>query len=78
MRYEIKGAMIIDNENEYTYNLTNKHDAEKLYTQLTAYEEKLELYQNITKTIEQLSYNLIDAQRAIITLQVNVDDLKRD
>ncbi len=77
-KYTIRGPQVQDNVNGFAYNLTNKYDAEKLYTTLTAYEEKLELYENITRKIEELTLNLIDLQLKVSSLQVNVDNMKEE
>lgn len=75
-QFEIKGTLVKDKKNHYSYNLTSKIDAEKLYTTLTTYEEKLQLYENITQRIDKATQSLIEIQMSLTILQNDVNKLK--
>lgn len=75
----IKGTIVRDHNRKYSYNLTNKHDAQILcntlnqaYTILDTYKNIETQYDNITKQIIQLKLTINILSEEINQLQTMV------
>lgn len=79
----IKGTLVRDHRKKYSYNLTNKHDAQILcntlnqaYTILDTYKNIETQYDNITKQIIQLKLTVNILSDEINHLQEAIEECK--
>jgi hypothetical protein len=79
----IKGTLVKDHKRQYSYNLTNKHDAKILcqtlnqsYTILDTYRNIETQYDNITKQIIQLKLTVNILSDEINHLQEVIQECK--
>ena len=72
--YAVQGSRVYGQG--YSYNLTNKIDAERLCGTLNQYEQNLHLEQNISKQYDKLTQQIIALQTNLSNVQDTVNQLK--
>ena len=70
--YKCQGSRVFGQG--YSYNLTNKIDAERLCSTLNNYEQNLQLEQNISKQYDKITKEIIQIQ---LTLGILNDDINK-
>lgn len=69
-QFEIKGSLVIDRQDGYSYNLTSKIDADHLYSRLKSQQDKINTLEQVTKQSQEIDKKLDKISKQLIQLQL--------
>ena len=69
-QFEIKGSLVIDRVDGYSYNLTSKIDADHLYNRLKQQQERIQQLEQITQQSKEIDKKLDQISKQLIQLQL--------
>ena len=69
-QFEIKGSLVIDRQDGYSYNLTSKIDADHLYSRLKSQQDKINTLEKVTKQSQEIDKKLDKISKQLIQLQL--------
>ena len=75
--YSVKGSLVKDHVDHWSYNLTNQKDAVKLCEKLDNHERQLRHLKQSEKTLEEINKQLKQVVMSLKILQEDIEKLKR-
>ena len=74
-QFKIKGTLVIDHLDGYSYNLTSKIDAENLYNRLQQQQERINTLETVQQQSHEIEQKLDKITKTIIQIQMTTSIL---
>lgn len=77
-QFSIKGTLVKDHIDGYSYNLISKIDAENLYHRLTQQQERINTLETVKKQSKQIEEKLDKITKTVIQIQMTTSILSEE